>query len=127
MVLFRRLLIPAPAFHRRLFDTHTTLITYPEGELSPGTSTLGVLLQSSDRNSGVTAGMAQWARRIGVRPALETNRLPATIVEEGFPAVNDVCRAFGTASRVVIGADDALERVRTIVGGRHWFSFRSRL
>ena len=56
-----------------------------------------------------------------MRPALETNRLPATIVEEGFPAVNDVCRAFGTASRVVIGIDDALERMRTIVGGRHWF------
>lgn len=69
--------------------------------------------------------MAQLAgsdgQRWGLRPALETNHCPAAIDDGSFRAVVDACRAFSTASRVVIGIDDALERMRTIVGGRHCF------
>ena len=91
--------------------------------MSPGTSPLGVLLHFPDRSSGGTAGMAQWARSDGIlyglRPALATNRCPAAIVEGSFLTVDDAYRAYGTEIRVVITTDDALERMRTIVGGRH--------
>ena len=51
------------------------------------------------------------------------NHGPATILKEAIKSIPDKLGADGAAVRVVVGVDDALERMRALGRGRHFYLF----